>query len=36
MDRVAREQLKWKCRQGLLELDHVLARTMERARNGND
>jgi succinate dehydrogenase flavin-adding protein (antitoxin of CptAB toxin-antitoxin module) len=26
MDRVAREKLKWKCRQGLLELDLVLAR----------
>ena len=36
MDRVAREKLKWKCRQGLLEFDPVLARTMERARNGND
>ena len=30
MDRVAREKLKWKCRQGLLELDLMLARYMER------
>ncbi len=36
MDRVARVQLKWKCRQGLLEFDLVLARYMARARNGND
>jgi succinate dehydrogenase flavin-adding protein (antitoxin of CptAB toxin-antitoxin module) len=33
MDRVAREKLKWKCRQGLLEL--VLA-LHGAARNGND
>lgn len=32
MDRVAREKLKWKCRQGLLEL--VLARYMERHATG--
>ena len=34
MDRVAREKLKWKCRQGLLELDLVLARYMERDATG--
>jgi len=30
MDRVAREKLKWKCRRGLLELDLVLERYLER------
>ena len=30
MDRVEREKLKWKCRRGLLELDLVLARYLER------
>ena len=36
MDRVAREKLKWKCRQGQLDLDLVFERTRGRARNGND
>jgi succinate dehydrogenase flavin-adding protein (antitoxin of CptAB toxin-antitoxin module) len=30
VDRVARERLKWKCRRGLLELDLVLERYLER------
>ena len=30
MDRVARERLKWKCRRGLLELDLVLQRYLQR------
>jgi antitoxin CptB len=30
VDRVAREKLKWKCRRGLLELDLVLQRYLER------
>lgn len=30
MDRVAHDRLKWKCRRGLLELDLVLARFMDR------
>jgi len=30
MDRVARERLKWKCRRGLLELDLVLERYLQR------
>ena len=30
MDRVAREKLRWKCRRGLLELDLVLDRYLER------
>jgi len=30
MDRASRERLKWKCRRGLLELDLVLARYLER------
>jgi len=30
MDRVEREKLKWKCRRGLLELDIVLSRYLER------
>ena len=30
MDRVARERLKWKCRRGLLELDLVLGRYLQR------
>ena len=30
MDRVARDRLKWNCRRGLLELDLVLARFVER------
>ena len=29
-ERVEREKLKWKCRRGLLELDLVLARYLER------
>ena len=30
MDRAARERLKWKCRRGMLELDLVLERYLER------
>ena len=30
MDRVARDRLKWKCRRGLLELDLVLQRYLQR------
>ena len=30
MDRAARERLKWKCRRGLLELDLVLERYLQR------
>ena len=30
MDRLARERLKWKCRRGLLELDLVLERYLQR------
>jgi antitoxin CptB len=30
MDRLAHERLKWKCRRGLLELDLVLERFMQR------
>jgi antitoxin CptB len=30
MDRIQREKLRWKCRRGLLELDIVLARYVER------
>jgi antitoxin CptB len=30
MNRVEREKLKWKCRRGLLELDIVLSRYLER------
>ena len=30
MNRVAREKLKWKCRRGLLELDLVLERYLQR------
>jgi succinate dehydrogenase flavin-adding protein (antitoxin of CptAB toxin-antitoxin module) len=30
MDRVARERLRWKCRRGLLELDLVLERYLQR------
>jgi antitoxin CptB len=30
MDRVARERLKWNCRRGMLELDLVLGRFLER------
>jgi antitoxin CptB len=30
MDRVAHDRLKWKCRRGLLELDLVLGRFLER------
>ena len=30
MDRMARERLKWKCRRGLLELDLVLERYLQR------
>ena len=29
-DRLARERLKWKCRRGLLELDLLLARYLQR------
>ena len=29
MERIRREQLKWKCRRGLLELDLVLAQFLE-------
>ena len=30
MERIARERLKWKCRRGLLELDLVLERYLQR------
>ena len=30
MDRMEREKLRWKCRRGLLELDLVLARYLDR------
>ena len=30
MNRVEREKLKWKCRRGLLELDIVLGRYLDR------
>jgi antitoxin CptB len=30
MDRIRRDRLKWKCRRGLLELDLVLGRFVER------
>jgi antitoxin CptB len=30
MDRIEREKLRWKCRRGLLELDLVLARYLDR------
>ena len=30
MDRAARDRLKWKCRRGLLELDLVLERYLQR------
>ena len=30
MERVARDRLNWKCRRGLLELDLVLARYLQR------
>ena len=30
MNRLEREKLKWKCRRGLLELDIVLGRYLER------
>jgi len=30
VDRVARDRLKWKCRRGLLELDLVLERYLQR------
>ncbi len=30
MERIERERLKWNCRRGLLELDIVLARYLER------
>jgi antitoxin CptB len=30
MDRLARERLKWQCRRGLLELDLVLRRYLEK------
>ena len=30
MDRLARERLKWQCRRGLLELDLVLKRYLEK------
>jgi len=30
MDRVARDRLKWKCRRGLLELDLVLEKYLQR------
>jgi antitoxin CptB len=30
MDRVGREKLKWKCRRGLLELDLVLERYLDK------
>lgn len=36
MDRVAHDKLKWKCRRGLLELDLVLERFMQRHANAMD
>ena len=31
MDRIQREKLKWKCRRGLLELDIVLERFLQKS-----
>jgi len=36
MDRVTHDRLKWKCRRGLLELDLVLDRFMQRHAGGLD
>ncbi len=36
MDRVAHDRLKWKCRRGLLELDLVLGRFVERNASALD
>lgn len=36
MNRAARERLKWKCRRGLLELDLILQRFLERSDIGED
>ena len=36
MDRVAHDRLKWKCRRGLLELDLVLERFVERNASAMD
>jgi succinate dehydrogenase flavin-adding protein (antitoxin of CptAB toxin-antitoxin module) len=36
MDRVAHDRLKWKCRRGLLELDLVLERFVERNAGAMD
>ena len=36
MDRAAHDRLKWKCRRGLLELDLVLARFVQRNADAMD
>ena len=36
MDRVAHDRLKWKCRRGLLELDLVLERFVDRNASALD
>jgi antitoxin CptB len=36
MDRLTHDRLKWKCRRGLLELDLVLERFMQRYAGGLD
>jgi antitoxin CptB len=36
MTRVEQEKLKWKCRRGLLELDLVLARYLEKYPSDSD
>jgi antitoxin CptB len=36
MDRVAHDRLKWKCRRGLLELDLVLERFVDRNAKAMD
>jgi antitoxin CptB len=36
MDRLTHDRLKWKCRRGLLELDLVLERFMQRHAGGLD
>jgi len=36
MDRIAHDRLKWKCRRGLLELDLVLDRFVERNAKAMD
>ena len=36
MDRLTHDRLKWKCRRGLLELDLVLERFLQRQAGGLD